>query len=194
MILVSTDDPAMAEEGRRAGAAVPFLRAPVLAGDTAAVIDAVRDALDRLTRAGEAAFDLIGLLEPTSPLRTPDIVRGVVHAAESAGADAALSLSPVPTHFHAFKQFTRTETGTAAFATDGGARVVNRQELRPTFVRNGMCYAVRATALAAGHGILGSAPRAVIIDGPYANIDEPADLEEARRLVAAGATPRAVLR
>jgi CMP-N-acetylneuraminic acid synthetase len=188
-ILVSTDDPAIAEEGKRAGAAVPFLRPPALAGDKAAVIDAVRDALDRLAADG-VRFDLVALIEPTSPCRTAEILRAVVMAAESAGADAALSVSPVPTHFHALKQFVMDEGGAVRFAAAGAETIVNRQELRPTFIRNGMAYAVRVAALDAGHGVLGSRPRAVAIDGEFANIDAPEDLEAARRLIAAGVMPR----
>ena len=190
LILVSTDDPAMAEEGQRAGASVPFLRPPELAGDSAAVIDAVRDALRRLRDDQGVGFDRVALIEPTSPLRTPEIVRAVLQAVEAPGADAALSVSPVPTRFHVLKQLTIGPNGAIVFAAQGAERVVNRQELGPTFIRNGMCYAVRVSAVEAGHGILGQAARAVIVDGPYANIDDPADLAEARRLVAEGVIPR----
>jgi CMP-N-acetylneuraminic acid synthetase len=188
-ILVSTDDPAIAAEGERAGAAVPFLRPATLAGDKAAVVDAVRDVLRRQAADG-ARFDLVALIEPTSPCRTAEIVRAVVAAAEGEGADAALSLSPVPTHFHALKQFVLGEGGAVGFAAAGAERIVNRQELRPTLIRNGMAYAVRVAALDAGHGILGSRPYAVVVDGEFANIDAPEDLEAARRLIAEGVTPR----
>lgn len=188
-VLVSTDDPAIAAAGARAGAMVPFLRPAELAGDTAAVVDAVRDVLRRLAEAGQR-FDLVVLLEPTSPCRTPAIVRAVIAAAEAPGADAALSLSPVPTHFHVLKQFALGDDGTVQFAAAGAERVVNRQELRPTYIRNGMAYATRTAALAAGHGILGARPRGVVIEGDFANIDAPEDLERARRLLAAGVSPR----
>lgn len=188
-ILVSTDDSRIAEEGRRAGAIVPFLRPAELAGDSAAVIDAVRDALRRLREDPGQSFDLVALLEPTSPLRTPDIVRAVVLAAESPGADAALTVSPVPTRFHVLKQFV-TPDGLVQFAVEGARGVVNRQELGPTFIRNGLGYAVRTSAIDAGFDMLGQSARALVVDGPYANIDDPADLLEARRLIADGATPR----
>jgi CMP-N-acetylneuraminic acid synthetase len=178
-ILVSTDDPAIAEEGRRAGAQVPFLRSPHLASDQAAVIDAVREALGKLP----ARFDTVALLEPTSPLRTPEIVRQTVMAAESEGADAALTLSRAPTRYHPLKHFRLAADGKVRFAAEEGARVVNRQELEPTFLRNGMCYAVRISAIEAGHNMLGAALRAVVVDGPAVNIDDAADLAEARRLL-----------
>lgn len=182
-IIVSTDDPAIAEEGERAGASVPFLRPPTLASDTAAVIDAIRDVLARLADAGEPAFDLVALLEPTSPLRTPEIIRRTVEAAEMDGCDAALTVSEVPLRYHPLKQFRLDREGNVRHYAKDGASVVNRQELTPTYVRNGQCYAVRTTALSAGHGILGAMPRAVVVEGPIVNIDDAEDLALAGRLI-----------
>jgi CMP-N-acetylneuraminic acid synthetase len=182
-VLVSTDDAAIADEGRRAGAQVPFLRPPALASDRAAVIDAIRDALVRLEAGGAAHFDTVALLEPTSPLRTPEIVRRTVAAAESDGADAALTVSAAPARYHPLKHFRIDATGIARHAVAEGAQVVNRQELNQTFLRNGMCYAVRRSALDAGYNVLGSAARAVPVDGPAVNIDDAVDLAEARRLL-----------
>lgn len=183
LVLVSTDDPAIAEEARRAGASVPFLRPAALSGDQAAVIDAVRDALERLATEGAPPFDLVVLLEPTSPLRTPEILRRTVEAGEAPGADAAFTVSPVPVRFHPRKQFEIDAIGVARFAHPAGAAVVNRQELRPTFIRNGLCYAVRSAALAQGTGILGTTPRAIVVEGPIVNIDEADDLALARSLL-----------
>ena len=61
-----------------------------------------------------------------------------------------------------------------------------RQELDRTFLRNGMCYAVRRAALDAGLGLLGSAPRAIEVEGPVVNIDDAEDLAQARRLLEGG--------
>jgi len=182
-VLVSTDDPAIAAEGRRAGGATPFLRSAALASDRAAVADAVRDALARLGAAGEAPFELVALLEPTSPMRNPEILRQTVAAAETEGADAAFTVSPVPTRFHAMKQFHIGKASFAHYVHPEGGKIVNRQELEPSFVRNGLCYAVRTSALAAGLGILGRAPRAVVVEGPIVNIDDAEDLALARRLI-----------
>lgn len=178
-IVVSTDDEAIAAEGRKAGARVPFLRSAALASDRAAVIDAVREMLAGL----ETRFDTIALLEPTSPLRTPDILRRTVAASESDGADAALTVSPAPPRYHPFKHFRIDADGIARHAVDAGAKVVNRQELDRTYLRNGMCYAVRVSAVNAGHNVLGTTPRALVVEGPVVNIDDAADLAEARLLL-----------
>jgi CMP-N,N'-diacetyllegionaminic acid synthase len=187
MIMVSTDDAGLAEEGRQAGAAAPFLRPAELAGDTAAVLDAVRHALRELERLKHGRFQTVALLEPTSPLRTPEILRRTIAAAESDGADAAFTVAPAPTRYHPLKQFHIDSAGLARHAVAAGARIVNRQELNPTYIRNGMCYAVRVSALDQGHGVLGSAAKPIVVEGPVVNIDDAEDLALARRIIENGA-------
>lgn len=182
-ILLSTDDALIADEGRRHGAQVPWLRSPELASDTAAVLDTVRDSLCRLQEAGLPSFDVVVLLEPTSPLRTVEIVKRTVAAAESDGVDAALSVSAVPVHYHPRKQFKLDTEGFATLFETGRGPVVNRQELDRTFIRNGMCYVTRTTALAAGAGIFGTRLRTVLVSGPVVNIDAPEDLALARQIL-----------
>jgi len=182
-IVVSTDDPAIAEEGIKAGAAAPFLRPTDLASDDSPVLAAIKHALDELESRGSQRFDLVALLEPTSPLRTPEIVRAVVNAAEQPGADAALTVSPVPARYHPLKQLVPGPSGHVQHYLSAGATVVNRQELSDTYIRNGMCYAVRRRALDAGYGLLGSAAVFIVVAEPVVNIDDARDLELARKLV-----------
>ena len=68
-IVVDTDSAAIAEEARRWGGAVPFLRPPELAGDDVSSVTSSLAALERLERDGLDVADVI-LLQPTSPLRT----------------------------------------------------------------------------------------------------------------------------
>lgn len=65
MVLVDTDSEAIAEEGRRWGAQVPFLRPSALGAHTTPMIENVLAALDSAGR-----FDVVVLLQPTSPLRS----------------------------------------------------------------------------------------------------------------------------
>jgi CMP-N,N'-diacetyllegionaminic acid synthase len=182
-VVVTTDDPAIAEEGIKSGAEVPFLRPKELASDAAPVLAAIKHALQHLESTGSSRFDLVALLEPTSPLRTPEIVRAVVNAAEQVGVDAALTVTPVPARYHPLKQFVADAEGRALYYLPAGTGVVNRQELSQTYTRNGMCYAVRRSSLDAGYGVLGSAAAMVIVAEPVVNIDDANDLELARRLI-----------
>src|SRR5262245_30888450 len=182
-IVVSTDDSAIAEEGIKSGAAVPFLRPKELASDESPVLAAIKHALQQLETAEPLPFDLVALLEPTSPLRTPEIVRAVVNAAEQQGVDAAFTVTSVPKRYHPLKQFKSDTDGHARHYLEAGAMIVNRQELSETYIRNGMCYAVRRSALDSGYGVLGSAAALVIVAEPVVNIDDAGDLELARQLI-----------
>ncbi|OII65904.1 transferase [Streptomyces sp. CC53] len=96
-VAVSTDDPAIADAARRAGAAV-VARPADLSGDTATSEAAVLHALDaREAETGRAA-DVVLLVQCTSPFLTPADVDGVVDEVLRGGADTALTAAP----FHGF--------------------------------------------------------------------------------------------
>lgn len=188
-IVLSTDDPEIAAEGRRAGADVPCLRPAELASDTANILDVVRQLLDTIRSAGEPFYDVVALVEPTSPARTPGIVVETVMAACSEGADAALTVSEVPHRYHSRKQLERDASGFAVHVHQEGASIINRQQLSASFIRNGMCYAVRTSALATGHGMIGSRARLLLVAGPVINIDDQSDLDLARQVLALRGDP-----
>ena len=76
-IILSTDDPAIAEVARRCGLPVPYMRPAHLATDTAKSRDAMLDVMDWADARG-LEYDSVVLLQPTSPLRTADHIRGAM--------------------------------------------------------------------------------------------------------------------
>lgn len=81
-VVVSTDDPEIAEVSRAAGALVPFRRPPALASDEATTLDVVWHALAEL---GDR-HDWLVLLQPTSPLRTAADIAGALDLARRRNA------------------------------------------------------------------------------------------------------------
>jgi CMP-N-acetylneuraminic acid synthetase len=181
-IAVSTDGDAIAAEAIRTGAEV-IRRPPDLAGDAANVVDAIAHALDVLAADGFTP-EAIVLLEPSSPLRTPGMIKEAVAAL--AIADAVFTVSVVPSRFHPRKQFRVDADGTAHRIVTDVAPPVRRQELAPTVVQNGAVYAFRTAMFLAHRSVLGPSPRALVISEPLVNVDTPADVAEARRLLARG--------
>ncbi|EMN24357.1 acylneuraminate cytidylyltransferase family protein [Leptospira kirschneri] len=86
-IVVSTDDPEIAEIAEQSGASVPFLRPAELAADYSSGIDPVLHALDNLP-----GFDYVMLLQPTSPLRTSVDIDDCVEFAISKNANSVVSV------------------------------------------------------------------------------------------------------
>ena len=92
-VIVTTDDPAIADVAKAHGAEVPFLRDAALADDHAGLTEVVQDAIRRLALAPR---DLVALIYATAPfLRATDLRDGFDRLAESK-ADYAISVTSFP--------------------------------------------------------------------------------------------------
>lgn len=69
-VIVSTDDSKIAAIAKKCGADVPFIRPKALATTSAKSIDVILHALNWLEKYNNQEYDLVILLQPTSPLRT----------------------------------------------------------------------------------------------------------------------------
>jgi CMP-N-acetylneuraminic acid synthetase len=76
-VVVSTDDEEIAEISKKYGAEVPFLRPKELARDDSPTIDAIIHAINWFEERGEF-FDILILLQPTSPLRTTEDIDNAI--------------------------------------------------------------------------------------------------------------------
>ncbi|NBX12991.1 MAG: acylneuraminate cytidylyltransferase family protein, partial [Acidimicrobiia bacterium] len=70
-VVVTTDSKEIADEARRAGAEVPFLRDEALSGDLATTESTLQDALRRSEEAFSCAFDICVFIAPTDIFRVP---------------------------------------------------------------------------------------------------------------------------
>ncbi|MEU3461452.1 acylneuraminate cytidylyltransferase [Streptomyces sp. NPDC006733] len=189
--VVSTDDPAIAEAARAAGAEV-VLRPPAIAGDTASSEAAVLHAMDahEAMRGGAGGLvDVVLLVQCTSPFITGEEVDGVAAAVLEGGADTAHTVAP----FHGFVW----REGDGA---DGGHGVNHDKATRPRrqdrpqdLLETGAAYAMRAPGFrAAGHRFFGRTALVRTEPARVLEIDEPDDLARARALAPlldAGSTP-----
>lgn len=178
-VVLSTDDPAIAEVGRAAGAEVPFLRPPELASDDAGTIDVLRHAVRELERAG-ATIDLVVTLQPTSPLRTPEEIDRAV-ALVSGDVDSALTVATLgmPWSVLGFLSANR-------FRQPPREADVRRQ-VSPVAARiTGSVYVTRRVLLDRGE-IIGPNAAALVTNGPsILDIDDDRDLARARRALRRG--------
>ena len=77
-VFVSTDDHAIAEVARVAGAAVPYLRPAELASDTAAKLPVIEHLVQHLEQQGRRIARVVDL-QPTSPLRDVQDITKRIH-------------------------------------------------------------------------------------------------------------------
>ena len=91
-VVVSTDDERIGEIARAMGAEVPFVRPRNLAGSTASMMDVVLHALGELEALGRI-YDLVMLLQPTSPLRTSTHIDEAMNLFCEKRANAVISVT-----------------------------------------------------------------------------------------------------
>lgn len=184
--VLSTDDEEMADEGRRFGLEVPFMRPPELSTDTATSIDTWRHAWLESERHYGMRFDVSLLLQPTTPLRRPDEVQRTVETLIGGGHQAAATVGRVPPDFSPGRCMTLDDEGTLSFYSAEGAQVTRRQDFPPLYFRDGTCYAVTRECLVDRGHIVEEDCAAVLIERFVVNIDEPFELELAEFLLGRG--------
>jgi CMP-N,N'-diacetyllegionaminic acid synthase len=144
-IVVSTDDAAIADVARRAGAEVPFERPSELATDSASSVDVVIHAIDTLAKT-DLAFDIVVLLEPTSPLRDSFDIDDAVQRLIQTGAGAVVSVCRAVSTHPAF-MFSLDEKGRLRPYLERNPTGLRRQDIDPIFFLDGTLYASRIDVL-----------------------------------------------
>jgi CMP-N-acetylneuraminic acid synthetase len=179
-VIVSTDSSEIAEVARRCGADVPFLRPADLATDAAPMIDVITHALATLRQQDGRDPEIVVLLQPTVPFRTAAEIDRAVTRLEEEDTDAVVTVRPVPAHFNPAWQL-RIDAGELRRVAGGPLRSlpVRRQDLEPTYIRDGSIYAVKTAALTDSGSLYGHRTSAVIAEHEAINIDSEDDWRRA---------------
>ena len=173
LVVVSTDDPLVAEAAAAAGARVVD-RPAELAGDTASSESAVLHALDELG----ADPDVTVLVQCTSPFLDPEVLDAAVAEVLDGGADVVFSAAPT----HAFLWRT-ADDGAAHGVNHDPAHRPRRQDRRPDLLETGAFYVMRTTGLrATGRRFTGRVHAALVPELSAVEVDVPDDLVLARTL------------
>jgi CMP-N-acetylneuraminic acid synthetase len=182
-VILSTDDEAIAAHARGFGLDVPFLRPSELAGDTAAMIGVALHAVGALAAAGYAP-DAVLLLQPTSPLRTPEHIREAVRLLE--GGDAVCSVVPLPKDLCPHYVMKITPDGFLDYFLPDGPKYTRRQDVPQAWRRDGTIFLTRTEVLVREKSFYGRrcVPMPIAPDESL-NIDDPAEWEAAERLLSA---------
>jgi len=142
-VIVSTDDMQIAEISKNEGAEIPFMRPSRLATDTAKTVDVVENLISELSKV-EEKYDVIVLLEPTSPLRKENDIDSTIEALEREGEfDGAVTLGKYKTHPELAKTIKR---GHVIHSTLG-VNQSRRQDLEELYFPFGVAYVVKADVL-----------------------------------------------
>lgn len=182
-VIVSTDDPEIADIAAQCGADVPFVRPSDLAKDDTPMLPVIRHAVNIIEQEGER-YDAICLLQPTNPLRTSGDIDGAIELLERSGADAVVAVLPVPLEYNPHWVYFKGESGRLTLSTGEPSPISRRQDLPPAYHREGSVYVTRRDVLMEQNSIYGHTLVGYPMDPMRSvNIDNQDDWDRAERLI-----------
>jgi len=180
-VVVTTDDPRVAEVAKAHGGEVPFLRPTDLAADIPSLKPVIVHAVREIEKAGDRA-DVVVVLQATSPFRGAEAVDRAVERLVAGGFDTVLSV---------------TEDRTLSWRDAGGMlaplfeKEGRRDEQPPVYKENGAVVALRRAVLD-GQSRFGDRVGYVVLDKRAAfTVHDLDDFWMAERLLA---EPRVLFR
>jgi len=186
-VVLSTDDEEIAQDGRRHGLEVPFLRPAELANDQAGMVPVLQHAVRWLEESGPRP-DLVVTLQPTSPFRTGDAIDRTVEKVIETGAGSAQTL--VEASYHPFFMKTMPEGDRTVPLFPHGHTIVRRQDAPPVYQPSGAVYVTRYDLLMKDGHVLAEDNRGLVMGFEESvNIDTEWDFLLAELILRAGRAP-----
>lgn len=174
--VVSTDHDEIASVAEAAGLLAPFRRPEHLSGDRVGDLEVLTHALEVTEKLDDCRYDVVVMLQPTSPQRRPEHVVATIAKLVDENWDAVWTVSETDSKAHPLKQLTVGEQGRMEYYDSGGGRVIARQQLEPVYHRNGIAYAITRSCLLEQGTIKGARTAALVLNGHFVSIDTEWDI------------------
>ena len=177
-VIVSTEDPEIAQVAREWGADVPFMRPSQLAEDQVSLIPVVRQTL---TESDQWGWDVsaVASLQPTAPLLQPKTIDTCIRLFLETGCDSVITVRRVE-HNHPYRVQLMDEEGRISPLFSEGERFLQKQDLPTLYALTGGLYLRKRELLIHWSGqdfALGRDQRAVEVEAEESlDIDSPLDL------------------
>ena len=182
-VVVSTEDPEIAEVARAHGAEVPFLRPAELAGDEVLDLPVFEHVLTALREREGYAPDLVVHLRPTAPYRQCAWIDEAVARLRDTPAASSLRSVSAPAH-HPYRVFRIGDDGfldALMKHEHPSPHVLRRQELPALYYYNCVLDITRPSTIYEQHSMTGSSILPFVMDpDDVMDIDTPRDLELVR--------------
>ncbi|MDD3948650.1 MAG: acylneuraminate cytidylyltransferase [Anaerolineaceae bacterium] len=186
-VIVSTDDPEIADVARAWGAEVPFMRPAQFAQDDSTDLPVFEHALEWLEQNENYMPDIVIQLRPTSPVRPIGLLDQAVELLlEHPEVDCVRGV--VPSVQNPFKMWQIDSEGrlTQLLEVAGLREPYNapRQALPQTYWQTGHIDAIRSNTILAKHSLTGDIILPLLIDPLYTvDIDTPDDFLISAKLI-----------
>jgi CMP-N,N'-diacetyllegionaminic acid synthase len=149
---------------------IPQLREQSLATDLASSVDVALNALDIAEANGEQ-FELVALLQPTSPIRESHRWEHALLKIKSTSCDAVVGVSPVYNHPMQTFKFQAPADDLLIPWVDHEGLSLRSQDLPPSVFVNGSLYLIKVTALRREKTFFPKNTRAILFDTTCESMD-----------------------
>lgn len=181
-VIVSTDSQKIADISQKMGISVPFLRPKKISGDKAKSIDFMLHALDYFEGKG-TFYDYVVLLQPTSPLRSYEDIKGAISLYLDNKNDSLISVCREERVDET--ELYRKNDSKGIPLSPNHNKGIRRQDLRELYTRNAVIYITSVKYIRENRKIISDSP--LLFEMPEErslDIDTKEDLEELRSILA----------
>jgi CMP-N,N'-diacetyllegionaminic acid synthase len=173
--VVSTDHEHIRKDALRVGLDVPFFRPDSISGDCVSDVQVLQHAVPASEKYYKKTYDIILMLQPTSPLRKADHIRKCIDALLANGSDSCITVTQTDSKMHPLKQLC-LDGSKLSYYDERGETIISRMMLDPVYHRNGVCYAFTRHCIMAKGKIVTEKSTAIVIDDFTVNIDTMNDV------------------
>lgn len=168
-IIVSTDDPAIADVARKHGGEIPWLRSAEASGDCSSMVDVILEVLERIEGNGDELQDAVMLLQPTSPFRTVESIWHAIKIFKESSEESVVSVSPVTSHPYWCKQISpQGELLPFLLEVDANQR---SQDLPSVYALNGLIYLASVDTIRGNRSLYSEHTRALVVESEEETVD-----------------------
>lgn len=179
-IVVNSDHKKILETGRKMKVN-SMIRPNRLSGDFISDYQIIENTIYNLKKSINKNFDILIYLQPTSPFRKKSQITKSLNELIDNNLNSIWSVSKVEKKFHPKKIITCTKKNYFKLFDKSGEKVVARQQLDNTYIRNGLFYIFKIKKLIEKKSIYLNKSKISITNYHVINIDNHIDLRNAKK-------------
>lgn len=180
--ILSSEDQEIIDCAKAYHLEVPFTRPAPLAADHTKSIEVVQHAVLHMEELGKT-YDAICLLQVTTPFRAQGMIDAAIAQFISSGADALVSVLPVPHEYNPHWVFEPDASNLLQIATGENNIISRRQDLPQAYHRDGAIYLSKTSCIESGSFFGDTLSYAISDSSNYVNIDTLDDWNKAESLL-----------
>lgn len=179
--MISTDSIKIAKEAQKFGLKFFKKRPPYLSGDRIGDAPVLKEALISAEKNMKTKFNIILMIQVTSPLRTAKNINDSIKKLINKKFDAVWTITKIEKKYHYLKQL-KIKNDRLSLCNKNGFKIVARQELGDTFIRNGAVYAFSRNAVMKKN-LIPKKTSYILLKSKQISIDNKIDIKLARTIL-----------